>query len=1166
MIFELPQKVLKRGYLRDKLTEEEFLLFKKCFDKLIHDLKFDESEEFNKNVVADFFRTIGYSEINTKKRVDLAIYKDDNPEVLIEFKSLKNSFEMVSKDNFNTKALHEIVLYYFREKIQEKNLSIRNLIITNGFDWFIIDAIEFEKIASLKKLEKLYIEFEIDKKSVLIKTEDFYKAVYDELKDNNILENFKVVYINFRDSFDNYQLQNIYKILSKPHLLKEYDKSDSNTLNREFYLELLHIFGLEETSGKKKLIQRKSKEKRELGSMMEISILKLQTEFQINNDEQLFNIALELNISWLNRILFLKLLEAKLLNIHNGDYPRFLSYVNTNSFGKLNTLFFEVLAFDYDKRFSVNIEIYKNTPYLNSSLFETTKLEQEFLRISNLNDNLQLKKYKTKDVVGTLEYLLDFLNSYNFGDDSSEFKNSDLINSAVLGLIFEKLNGYKDGSFFTPAFITMYMSRETIQKVVIEKFNNKYNFNCKNLSDLYNEKFDKIEANNLINSITIVDPAVGSGHFLVSALNELIYIKSYLGILIDENGKRLKNINIELENDELYISDEDGENFRYLINKSGKVSDEVKRIQKTIFNEKLHIIENQLFGVDININSVNIARLRLWIELLKESYYENNKLVTLPNIDINIKVGNSLISKYELDIKIKLENYKELVNKYRNGSRNRQAIDILQNKFRSELKYSLSESIKLRELLSKYIKEFGLFKEYIPKSNLDSYLKEAKLDIYNLIDTGNHSGKIVNLHDSLILQAVKLTNSFSGTMLIEMMEEKELLKYSEKAKKSLKPIIELENEINYIENGEIYKNAFEWRFEFPESLDNDGNFIGFDIVLGNPPYGVELKDGEKDYFLKKYKSAKSDKNFKGSTNSYSLFIERGLQISKNGYLNFIVPLSVTSSESISQLHNIIYNSCEKIKISSYSDRPTKIFPDEAEQRVAIIELKNSGFPTKELLTTTFNKRYAKTAGKDMMKSLHFIDSFGFQKYGRIPKVGEKIEIDILKKLFSLPKRLSDYYIKNGENVFYRTSGGRYYNLITNFSTGSSKESHIKVDEKYRDLIGSILSSSLYYWFYSAYSNALDLKSAELEMFPLNISAFSNNEIIEISKIYNEYMIDLQKNSYVEGGFRRYIARKSKHLIDQIDLAIYSKFGLNIDEVNFIINFSSEFRISANSEE
>ena len=79
--------------------------------------------------------------------------------------------------------------------------------------------------------------------------------------------------------------------------------------------------------------------------MMEISILKLQTEFKIDNDEQLFNIALELNISWLNRILFLKLLEAKLLNIHNGDYPRFLSYVNTNSFGKLNTLFFEVLAF-----------------------------------------------------------------------------------------------------------------------------------------------------------------------------------------------------------------------------------------------------------------------------------------------------------------------------------------------------------------------------------------------------------------------------------------------------------------------------------------------------------------------------------------------------------------------------------------------------------------------------------------------------------------------------------------------------------------------------------------------------------------------------------------------------------------------------------------------------
>lgn len=330
-------------------------------------------------------------------------------------------------------------------------------------------------------------------------------------------------------------------------------------------------------------------------------------------------------------------------------------------------------------------------------------------------------------------------------------------------------------------------------------------------------------------------------------------------------------------------------------------------------------------------------------------------------------------------------------------------------------------------------------------------------------------------------------------------------------------------------------------------------------MIGNPPYGVLPTEKEKIYFKKKYISSRTEKGFKGSTDSYSIFIERGLQISKNGYVHFIVPLSITSSDSVSQLHNLIYKSCEKIKISNFSKRPTKIFPD-AEQRVSIIELKDNSIPTNEILTTTYNKRYAKTEGKDMMKNLKFINSFPFKKYGRIAKVGEKIEIDILKKLHSLPKTLGDFYVKDGEPVFYRTSGGRYYHLVTNFSTGSNKEAIVLVSEKYRNLVGAILSSSLYYWFYSAYSNNLDIKTSDLAEFPIDLDTFSDFQISEISKIYEKYMVELQENSYVEGGFRRFIARKSKYLLDQIDLAIYKNFGLNDDEVDFIINFSKEFRV------
>ena len=207
------------------------------------------------------------------------------------------------------------------------------------------------------------------------------------------------------------------------------------------------------------------------------------------------------------------------------------------------------------------------------------------------------------------------------------------------------------------------MCRETIRKAVIQKFNETKDWNCKDIDSLYDKIEDRQEANNIINSLKICDPAVGSGHFLVSALNEMIAIKNDLKVLQDRDGKRLKEYHFEVVNDELIVTDEDGELFEY--NPTNKES---QRIQETLFHEKQTIIENCLFGVDINPNSVKICRLRLWIELLKNAYYKNeNELETLPNIDINIKCGNSLISRFELDADLKkaLKSSKWTIDSYR---------------------------------------------------------------------------------------------------------------------------------------------------------------------------------------------------------------------------------------------------------------------------------------------------------------------------------------------------------------------------------------------------------------------------------------------------------------------------------------------------------------------
>jgi type II restriction/modification system DNA methylase subunit YeeA len=194
-----------------------------------------------------------------------------------------------------------------------------------------------------------------------------------------------------------------------------------------------------------------------------------------------------------------------------------------------------------------------------------------------------------------------------------------------------------------------------LRQLVVDKFNSIYG--CSDYEALkenidYKDKARRQQANDIINSIRICDPAVGSGHFLVAALNELIAIKRDLRILQDctEEHRRIEDYDIKVENDELVITDGRGKLYQY-----DPVKQENKLLQESLFEEKRIIIENCLFGVDLNPNSVEICRLRLWIELLKSAYYikygeDRQLLQTLPNIDINIKVGNSLSSAFAFGV------------------------------------------------------------------------------------------------------------------------------------------------------------------------------------------------------------------------------------------------------------------------------------------------------------------------------------------------------------------------------------------------------------------------------------------------------------------------------------------------------------------------------------
>jgi len=879
-----PRKALNKAFLKVKPNRTEIESFKTNLSQLLDRINDSESEEFHKNLVSDFLKDTYYKQnhfINTKGRNDLVIHNTNSASgavgVIIEAKKPTNKSEMLTKDKVNVKAFQELVLYYLRERITQKNIEIKYLIATNINEWFIFDATLFDRLfAQNKNLVKQFNDFEGGRLADT-KTDFFYKQVAEPFIDE-IKHDIEFTYFDIRDyekplrnadKKDDNQLIALFKLLSPEHLLKLPFANDSNSLDKRFYGELLHIIGLTETKdGSKKLIERNKDGERNTGSFLENAIIQLDSldkisrienpsQFGVNLQERLFNVGLELSITWINRILFLKLLEAQLITYHKGDKSyEFLSFDKIKDYDDLNSLFFQVLARKQNERNEDVKTIFAKVPYLNSSLFEPTEIEHTTLFISNLRNDKTLPIYSQtvlKDSTGKkrtgninpLEYLFDFLSAYDFTSEGSEEiqeDNKTLINASVLGLIFEKINGYRDGSFFTPGFITMYMCRETIRKAVIQKFNETKNWNCTDIDSLYDKIEDRKEANKIINDLKICDPAVGSGHFLVSALNEMIAVKSDLKILQDREGRRLKEYHFEVVNDELIVTDEDGELFEYI-----PTNKESQRIQETLFHEKQTIIENCLFGVDLNPNSVKICRLRLWIELLKNAYYKNEtELETLPNIDINIKCGNSLISRFTLDADLKqalkksaskwtIDSYRLAVDTYRNAQSKEQKREM--ERLINEIKTNFRSEISLND----------------PKAKR---LRSLNGELFTMTNQGQ---------------------------LFEL-SKKEKDEWNAKVAKLTAESQKLEAEIEEIRSNKIYENAFEWRFEFPEVLHDNGDFVGFDVVIGNPPYVYRNADIEnvKEYFNTNYY------NTSGNYDLYKFFIEKSIQIAKQNGFNSLI--------------------------------------------------------------------------------------------------------------------------------------------------------------------------------------------------------------------------------------------------------------------------------------
>ena len=689
---------------------------------------------------------------------------------------------------------------------------------------------------------------------------------------------------------------------------------------------------------------------------------------------------------------------------------------------------------DHGDLYDTEVEGFYNCriPYLNGGLFE--------------RDNLDKKP--SHFPASYFEGLLTMLSQYNFTIDENDPNDAEVgVDPEMLGRIFENLlEDNKDkGAFYTPKEIVQYMCRESLiaylqtdlreeDKECIRQFVTTHD------AELLGELKEAIDQKLI--DVKICDPAIGSGAFPMGLLRELFFCRSAIEPNIVENAANIKR----------------------------------------------HIMQNNIYGVDIERGAVDIARLRFWLSLI----VDEKSPEALPNLDFKIMQGNSLLEQYE-------------------------GADL---STMTEKKVGAGQGITIFD------------------SMLDVYRKNLRDKLAEYYACTEHDKKLL------------LRKDIADIVKQELDEQGISIDFKD---------------MDLSANSQF----FLWHTWFHDVFSRPSK-EGFDIVIGNPPYGAKYDSQTKRYYKNTYVTANSIRDLqKKSLDTYTLFIELGYNLlRRSGSFAYIVPISLTSSDSLTGVHRLLMNNCDTIHISSYAVRPKPVF-ENAMVNTSILLFQKTETPCQHLFSTKMHRRGNEFDLQRLIDNLQFVDVKGQTLYGRIPKIGSEIEKNILNKLFSYTK-LGSFIKTSGSPIVYRFAGGRYFKVVTNYSIGSSAERTIYfANSKIANAVGCILSSNLSFWFYQIFSDNLNWKTYEIENF--TIPQLSTTNIEYLDELYSRYLSDIEdkanirttsgESTYNVDSFKEYKIVRSKAIIDEIDDYIGPLYRLTQEEIDFIKNYELEFRMA-----
>lgn len=591
------------------------------------------------------------------------------------------------------------------------------------------------------------------------------------------------------------------------------------------------------------------------------------------------------------------------------------------------------------------------------------------------------------------------------------------------------------------------------------------------------------------NSVSVLDPTCGSGAFLFAALNVLepLYtacLEGMRGFVDDSNRFRIQHNVRVINNFQAILKQADSHpNQRYFILKS--------------------IVLNNLYGVDIMEEAVEICKLRLFLKLIAQ-LDEYKQIEPLPDIDFNIRTGNALVGFTSLDAVEK-------------------AMQILPNG------QSLFQHKKDQERLHR-----------IKQKN-----KAASHALEQFRNRQTARGEEVKQEDKSLLR----------NRLDDLRKELDVYLAAEYG-------VDHENHATY-DAWISTQQPFHWLSEFYGIMSRGG----FDVVIGNPPY---LEFRHVSYKVLGYKSSKTRA-------IHALCIERSIKLTQeNGRVSMIVPISLTSTLRMESIQHMIEAVGKSAWYANFAWRPGKLF-DTVNRALTIFingPSENACSYSTGYMKWTSESRTGLFERMILSKVPRNRPSFW------IPKISNNLEQSLLKKALTIPTLMSEFMGQTEHKIYYRTTGGLYWKVFTDFApefyinnkkSRSSRETTFGIKtKKHIHTAIAVLSSDVFWWWYTITSNLRDLNPSNIKSFPIPNSTFSDARLADLGK---RYVTSLKNNSTMRVRQQKQTGRvktqsfkvsKSKLVINEINQVLAKHYGLTMEELDFITNYDIKYRMGCGS--